>query len=46
MDNFLCHLGLIFTADELYGETETAPESIPRELTESLEQGKEDEMPD
>jgi hypothetical protein len=43
MNNLLCHPGRIFTLDEIDGQAEAAPESMPRELTESLEDGKEDD---
>jgi hypothetical protein len=41
MNNLLCHPGRIFTLDEIDGQAEAAPEGMPRELTESLEDGKE-----
>ena len=40
MNNLLCHTGRIFTLDELDGQAKAAPESMPRELTESLEDEK------
>jgi hypothetical protein len=46
MENLLCHPGRIFTLDDLDGQAECAPESISRELTESLEDGKEDDNAD
>jgi len=45
MENLLCHTGRIFTLDELDGQANAAPETMPRELNESLEDGKEDETP-
>jgi hypothetical protein len=43
MNNLLCHPGRIFTLDEFDGRTDAAPESMPRKLTESLEDGREDD---
>jgi hypothetical protein len=39
MNNLLCHPGRIFTLDELDDQAKAAPESMPRELNESLEDG-------
>jgi hypothetical protein len=46
MENLLCHTGRIFTIDEVDGQPEAAPESMPRELNELPEDAKEDAMPD
>jgi len=43
MNNLLCHPGRIFTLDELDDQAKAAPESMPRELNESLGDGKEDD---
>ena len=43
MNNLLCHPGRIFTLDELDGQAEAAPQSMPREMTGSLADGKEND---
>jgi hypothetical protein len=43
MNNLLCHPGRIFTLDELDDQAKAAPETMPRELNELPEDGKEDD---
>jgi hypothetical protein len=43
MNNLLCHPGRTFLLDELDGQAEAAPKSVPDEITESLADGKEND---
>lgn len=43
MENLLCHTGRIFALDEVDGQAPATPETMPGEMTESLEDGREND---